>query len=105
MFGNIREQQENVENVFKYASEQLDSETQQYYLCARFYNPVIARFTQEDVYRGDGLNLYVYVVNNPLLWFDASGHKKQCSSDELTPEEYQRNASASSWRPGASPRP
>ena len=67
VFGNIREQQENVENVFKYASEQLDSETQQYYLCARFYNPVIARFTQEDVYRGDGLNLYVYVVNNPLL--------------------------------------
>ena len=91
VFGNIREQQENVENVFKYAGEQLDSETQQYYLRARFYNPVIARFTQEDVYRGDGLNLYVYVVNNPLLWFDASGHKKQCSSDELTPEEYQRN--------------
>ena len=76
VFGNIREQQENVENVFKYAGEQLDSETQQYYLRARFYNPVIARFTQEDVYRGDGLNLYVYVVNNPLLWFDPSGYKK-----------------------------
>ena len=79
VFGNIREQQENVENVFKYAGEQLDSETQQYYLRARFYNPVIARFTQEDVYRGDGLNLYVYVVNNPLLWADFSGYAK-CST-------------------------
>ena len=35
---------------------------------------MIARFTQEDVYRGDGLNLYVYVVNNPLLWIDPSGY-------------------------------
>ena len=51
---------------------------------------MIGRFTQEDVYRGDGLNLYVYVVNNPLLWVDPSGYKK-CSSNELTPEEYQRN--------------
>ncbi len=90
MFGNIREQQENVENIFKYAGEQQDSETQQYYLRARFYNPVVGRFTQEDVYRGDGLNLYVYVINNPLLWVDPSGYKK-CSSNELTPEEYQRN--------------
>ncbi len=83
VFGNIREQQENVENVFKYAGEQLDSETQQYYLRARFYNPVIARFTQEDVYRGDGLDLYVYVVNNPLLWIDPSGYAK-CATTEST---------------------
>ena len=80
VFGNIREQQENVENIFKYAGEQLDNETQQYYLRARFYNPVIARFTQEDVYRDDGLNLYVYVVNNPLLWIDPSGYEK-CSQN------------------------
>ena len=74
VFGNVREQQENIENIFKYAGEQLDSETQQYYLRARFYNPVIGRFTQEDMYRGDGLNLYVYVINNPLLWIDPSGY-------------------------------
>ena len=85
VFGNMREQQENVENVFKYAGEQQDQETEQYYLRARFYNPVIARFTQEDVYRGDGLNLYVYVVNNPLLWIDPSGHAKcnRLSEEEI----------------------
>ncbi|RKI98628.1 hypothetical protein D7X87_26540, partial [bacterium D16-54] len=33
---------------------------EQYYLRARYYNPVIGRFMQEDTYRGDGLNLYAY---------------------------------------------
>ncbi len=41
-------------------------ENNEYYLSARYYNPVIGRFIQEDVYRGDGLNLYTYVENNPL---------------------------------------
>ncbi|MFI3201942.1 MAG: RHS repeat-associated core domain-containing protein [Eubacteriales bacterium] len=35
---------------------------------ARFYNPVIARFTQEDTYRGDGLNLYAYCRNNSVYY-------------------------------------
>ena len=76
VFGNIRKRKENIENIFKYAGEQLDEETEQYYLRARYYNPTIGRFTQEDVYRDDGLNLYVYVINNPLLWVDPSGYKK-----------------------------
>nr|WP_246873689.1 RHS repeat-associated core domain-containing protein [Paenibacillus dendritiformis] len=57
-----------------YAGEQFDPVTQQYYLRARFYNPVIARFTQEDEYRGDGLNLYAYVGNNPIRYVDPSGY-------------------------------
>ncbi|MEY8321855.1 RHS repeat-associated core domain-containing protein [Lachnospiraceae bacterium 46-61] len=87
VFGNIREQQENVKNVFKYAGEQQDQETEQYYLRARFYNPVIARFTQEDIYRDDGLNLYVYVVNNPLLWADPSGYEKCNKNFEYSMKE------------------
>ena len=43
---------------------------EQYYLRARYYNPMIGRFMQEDTYRGDGLNLYAYCANNPVMYYD-----------------------------------
>ena len=75
-WGNLTVQEEAVPNRFKYTGQQLDPVTQQYYLRARFYNPVIARFTQEDTYRGDGLNLYAYCANNPVYYVDPSGNEK-----------------------------
>ena len=51
-WGNVVSQKETVKNRFKFNGQQLDTITQQYYLRARFYNPVVARFTQEDTYRG-----------------------------------------------------
>ena len=65
-WGNLTLEDEQVSNRFKYTGEQFDPVTQQYYLRARFYNPALARFMQEDTYRGDGLNLYAYCVNNPV---------------------------------------
>ena len=53
----------------------LDAVTGQYYLRARFYNPVIARFLSEDTYYGDGLNLYAYGHNNPVRYVDPSGYE------------------------------
>lgn len=50
------------------------SNTGQYYLRARYYNSVIGRFTQEDIYRSDGLNLYAYCGNNPVRYYDPSGY-------------------------------
>lgn len=38
---------------------------------------MVGRFLQEDTYRGDGLNLYAYCANNPVSYFDPSGHKAQ----------------------------
>ena len=73
--------EEQVENRFRYTGEQFDAITRQYYLRARFYNPVVARFTQEDTYRGDGLNLYAYCANNPVGYVDPSGHQPQCVKD------------------------
>ena len=82
-FGNLTEQVETVPNRFKYNGQQLDPITQQYYLRARFYNPVIARFTQEDLYRGDGLNLYAYCQNNPVIYADPSGYSCQPQKDRI----------------------
>ena len=73
-WGNLTLEDEQVSNRFKYTGEQLDPVTQQYYLRARFYNPALARFIQEDTYRGDGLNLYAYCANNPVRYVDPSGH-------------------------------
>ncbi len=94
-WGEIVEQTETIHNRFKYTGEQLDPIIQQYYLRARYYNPVIARFTQEDTYRGDGLNLYAYCANNPVMYVDPSGN---CCGDAkngdrlITPVDYLNEA-------------
>nr|WP_317360111.1 RHS repeat-associated core domain-containing protein [uncultured Tyzzerella sp.] len=73
-WGNVLSQKETINNRFKFNGKQLDPITQQYYLRARFYNQIIGRFTQEDTYRGDGLNLYPYCANNPIYYVDPSGN-------------------------------
>ncbi|HOV28163.1 MAG TPA: RHS repeat-associated core domain-containing protein, partial [Pseudobacteroides sp.] len=85
-FGNTVEAVEKVQNRFRYAGEQFDPVTGQYYLRARFYNPVIGRFTQEDTYRGDGLNLYAYVQNNPVKYYDPSGYCSESKQGMKYPE-------------------
>jgi RHS repeat-associated protein len=74
-FGNVLDSREEVHNRITYAGQQFDGITGQYYLRARFYNPVIGRFTQEDIYRGDGLNLYAYCANNPIVYYDYNGYE------------------------------
>jgi RHS repeat-associated protein len=79
-FGNILEQTGDVDNNITYAGYQYDDETGLYYLNARMYDPKIARFLQEDTYRGDpndplSLNLYTYCSNEPIMYADPTGHK------------------------------
>ncbi|WP_418624552.1 RHS repeat domain-containing protein, partial [Waltera sp.] len=73
-FGISLETTEQLNNRIRYTGQQYDELTEQYYLRARYYNPVAGRFMQEDVYQGDGLNLYAYCHNNPVVYYDPSGY-------------------------------
>ena len=93
-FGNTISCKEQVENRFRYMGEQYDPLTGQYYLRARYYNPVIARFTQEDTYYGDGLNLYTYCRNNSILNHDPTGHGTKENSPYSRKEQQYIDAGA-----------
>ena len=75
-FGGMLAGEEGVSNRIRYTGQQYDEISEQYYLRARYYNPVVGRFLQEDVYEGDGLNLYAYCRNNPVVYYDPSGYIK-----------------------------
>ncbi|MCE3202638.1 RHS repeat domain-containing protein [Paenibacillus sonchi] len=87
-WGNILNQTEEISNPFKYTGEMYDEETGLYYLRARYYDPSIGRFLNEDTYEGKidnplSLNLYTYVENNPLNFTDPSGHYKNSDDPVL----------------------
>ena len=78
-FGNILDRTGEVSNSILYAGYQYDEETGLYYINARMYDPVTARFLQADTYLGKlndplSLNLYTYCLNNPQKYVDPSGH-------------------------------
>ncbi len=50
-FGNLIEKKATIENRILYTGQQYDQETGQCYLRARYYNPVVGRFLQEDARR------------------------------------------------------
>ncbi|MDR1891517.1 MAG: S8 family serine peptidase [Oscillospiraceae bacterium] len=59
-------------NPFRYSGEYFDASTGLYYLRARYYDPQIGRFTQEDPAR-DGINWYAYCAGDPVNYWDPSG--------------------------------
>ena len=87
-FGVIQCRHENIYNRITYTGQQYDQVTGQYYLRARYYNPVVGRFLQEDEYRGDGLSLYAYCRNNPVIYYDPNGYNTnntdQCGNKDTS---------------------
>ena len=66
-------------NPFRYRGYYYDAETGLYYLNSRYYDPSVGRFINADdisyIQPTDinGLNLYAYCGNNPIMFTDASG--------------------------------
>jgi RHS repeat-associated protein len=69
----------NDTNYFRYCGQYYDTESGTFYLRARYYDPALGRFTQQDSWSnsntGDplSLNLYSYCKCNPIIYVDLSG--------------------------------
>ncbi len=92
-FGNEKNIDVSDNNPYRYCGEYFDKETGTIYLRARYYDPVMGRFINEDTYEGSidnplSLNLYTYCYNNPIRYIDPTGHvvtewdKKNCSKKQ-----------------------
>ena len=60
-------------NPYLFTGRRYDPESGNYYYRARIYSPTLGRFLQSDpLGYVDGLNLYAYVGNNPLVYAESS---------------------------------
>ncbi len=68
-------------NPFRYRGYYYDTETGLYYLNSRYYDPETGRFISPDdvdvlsdtLTQPNGLNLYAYCYNNPVMMTDPDG--------------------------------
>ncbi|CAC9461735.1 hypothetical protein [uncultured Gammaproteobacteria bacterium] len=62
---------------YRYTDKEIDDSSGLSYYGARYLAPWLTRWISPDSARAvDGLNLYVYVGNNPLKYIDSTGHVK-----------------------------
>ncbi len=72
-FGNVTVSGEASDNPFQYTGRENDG-TGLYYYRARYYSPELQRFISEDpIGLAGGMNLYLYVGNNPVNKIDPMG--------------------------------
>jgi len=78
----------SIGNPYMFTGRRYDSETANYYYRARIYKPSIGRFLQPDpIGYDDGLNMYVYVGNNPIMCVDPLGLKLVIIGDKKVFQE------------------
>ena len=78
-FGNEVRPDGKDENPFRYCGEYYDKETEEIYLRARYYEPVVGWFLTRDTYTGESeeplsLHLYAYCGYDGVNMVDPSGH-------------------------------
>ena len=67
-------------NPFRYKGYYYDVETGLFIMGQRYYSPELCRFIQPDdieyldLSSINGLNLYCYCFNNPIMYYDPTGH-------------------------------
>ena len=91
-FGEVRYSSGTTPTNYQYTNQLNQPDIGLYYYVARFYDPVIAHFVQADtIVPGAGnpsaYDRYSYVINNPILFIDPTGHannsaKIQCPDTE-----------------------
>ena len=95
-------------NNYLYAGEQYDQDLGQYYNRARYYNPSIGRFSQQDSYEGNNqepasLHKYLYANNDPMMYTDPSGHDSEIELSIVANAEvgmFSSGGAASAVQPG-----
>lgn len=78
-FGEKVSGEGSFEGAVRFTGKEYDEDTGLYYFNARWYDPELGRFVEEDSYQGDindplTLNRYAYAGGNPLLYVDPTGH-------------------------------
>lgn len=78
-FGKITHQEGNSVNRRVFTGHEHDTETGLIYMKARFYDPDVGRFLNQDTYLGEAttppsLHRYLYGFSNPTVWWDPTGN-------------------------------
>jgi RHS repeat-associated protein len=61
-------------NVYRFSSKEIHVNSGMYYYLYRFYDPNLQRWINRDpIEESGGINLYVFVGNNPVCWRDTFG--------------------------------
>jgi RHS repeat-associated protein len=78
-YGELLSSQGSATTSYGFTGEWTDGYSQFLYLRARWYSPLVGRFTTKDIWRGDpkmprSYNKWLYAAANPLIFVDPSGY-------------------------------
>jgi RHS repeat-associated protein len=71
-----------VANPWRYTGQYQDASTGLYKVGARYYQPELGRWTQQDP-SGQDANAYLYVAGNPINFVDPSGLSETCVGETI----------------------